>query len=174
MIRILLRCMLGFFILFLAHAAISPTFTLTSSAFKDQGTIPALYTCDGKNISPPLTWTNAPPNTVSFALALTSPDWSAGSVYLWVLYNIPKDIHSLVEGANKELPDGIQVSMNYYNENAYNGPCPPDNNNHHYVFTIYALDKMLDLPYDAETDTIISHVDRHTLQQAHLTGNFSH
>jgi len=148
--------------------------TLMSPAFKDKSPFPTLYTCNGKNISPPLVWSNVPPKTQAFALVFTSPDWSAGSVYLWVLYNIPADVTSLPQGANRALPEGIEVGINYYETSGYNGPCPPDNRTHRFVFTIYALDSAISVPFNADPDDIMNQINNHTIQQASLTAFFQH
>ena len=124
--------------------------------------------------SPELSWSNAPSNTQSFVLILSSPDWTTGKVYLWVLYNIPGNTKELAEKANKDLPDGTLVGNNFYDEADYRGPCPPDTLQHHYVFTLYALDTTLELPAGAEAEDILNKIGKHILKQTKLTGVFSH
>ena len=165
---------LGIILNWLFGVALAADFTLTSTAFSNNQRIPQIYSCDGKDVSPDLTWKNAPVNTKSFALVLGSPDWSAGSVYLWLLYNIPPDVTKLEKGASKNLPDKVLVGMNWYDESSYRGPCPPDSLLHHYVFTLYALNAVLDLPDDASSDDLIAEIQNHTIKQVKLTGLYSH
>jgi Raf kinase inhibitor-like YbhB/YbcL family protein len=160
--------------LFITSAANAAEFSLTSSSFSNNDKIPVLHSCDGKNISPQLSWSNAPSNTQSFVLIFSSPDWPIGAVYLWVLYNIPADIKELPEKANTNLPQDILVGNNFYSETSYRGPCPPDSIMRHYVFTIYALDSMLSLSDGAEVDELFSKMQKHILKKTELTGTFSH
>src|SRR5262245_30587519 len=76
------------------------TFKLTSDAFANGQSIPAKYTCIGKNISPALTWTESPASTQSFALIVDDPDAPMGTWVHWVLINIPASTRSLAEGAS--------------------------------------------------------------------------
>jgi Raf kinase inhibitor-like YbhB/YbcL family protein len=169
--RILISLIFG---LYFSAAVYAADFNISSAGFSDNTTIPPIYSCDGNDISPPLSWSNAPEGTKSFALILKSPDWSAGLVYLWIVYNIPNTMTSLTEGANRNLPDGISVGTNYYNETTYRGPCPPDSLSHHYVFTLYALDTLLDLPTSIEGDDFLLKINSHIIQQTSLTGVFKH
>lgn len=153
-----------------SSATLAAGLELTSTAFKNNQAIPILYSCHGEDISPALSWRNAPAGTQSFALVFSSPDWSAGLVYFWVLYNIPNNITTLSEGASQDLPGGISVGNNYYNEQDYHGPCPPDNNLHHYIFTLYALDAKLDIPSGEEIDDVLPKIKRHTITQTELVG----
>jgi Raf kinase inhibitor-like YbhB/YbcL family protein len=169
--RFIISIILGFFTILAANAA---EFTLTSKAFPNNGTIPPLYTCDGKNISPDLSWSNAPSNTKSFVLLLSSPDWSVANIYLWILYKIPANINSLEAKASKELPAGIGTGINYYYVSEYRGPCPPDHRIHHYVFTLYALDNMPDLSDGAELEEVLDEMDKHIIKQTSMTGTYIH
>ncbi len=149
-------------------------FTLKSSAFNNNEKIPILYTCDGQNISPPLSWTNAPANTESFVLIVASPDWGPHKVYLWTLYNLPSDNKNLKEGANKHLPEETLVGKTFYNDAKYYGPCPPDNLLHHYVYTLYAINTKL-MPIDAmDPDELLTKIKPNILKTAELRGSFSH
>lgn len=169
--RLLLSIILNLFIIMAAHAA---DFTLKSAAFLNNQRIPTPYTCDGQDISPQLSWENPPANTQSFVLIMDSPDWSAGLVNFWILFNIPSTMKELVKGANQQLPQEIIALSNFYNEATYRGPCPPDGNEHHYVFTLYALDKTLDLGSDVELNDLMIAIKGHILGQAILTGVYSH
>jgi len=169
--RILMGIVIG---LLFAGTVFANDFVLKSTAFSNNENIPILYSCDGKDISPALAWDNAPANTKSFLLILSSPDWSTAFVNLWIVYNIPSTIKMLPEAANQNLPQGALMGTNYYYEATYRGPCPPDSSKHHYVFTIYALDTVLDLPEAAEVDDVLAKSSQHILKQTELTGIYSH
>jgi Raf kinase inhibitor-like YbhB/YbcL family protein len=122
------------------------TFKLTSTAFPHGGEIPAKYTCEGQDISPPLAWTGVPPNAKSLVLIVDDPDAPDPAApkmtwVHWVLYNIPPGAGSLPEGA-KELPPGTLQGLNDWKRTGYGGPCPPIGR-HRYFFKLYALDAML-------------------------------
>jgi hypothetical protein len=126
--------------------------TLTSTAFADGGQIPVRYAQPGAEVSPPLAWTGAPDTTASFALVVHDVDAATGSsgtddVLHWLVWNIPGTATSLPEGVPQgpQLPDGarqISVTGPYYR-----GPAAPSSGPlHHYVFELFALDTMLDVP----------------------------
>lgn len=169
--RMLLICTLFMFLINTASAA---EFTLTSTGFSNNKKIPAKNTCDEGNISPELKWANAPGKTKSFALVLYAMDTPVGIMNLWVIYNIPSNVTELPEGINT-LPEGTLVGNNVFNEITYRGPCPIDSNIHHYIFTIYALDTMLDIdPSILETDRIIEEIKLHTIAKTELKGIYNH
>jgi len=111
---------------------------LISSAFKNLGLIPPKYTCDGEDISPPLSWSGVPANARSYALICSDPDSSKGVWYHWAIYDIPFNIRELSENwpVNKNIPP---QAINDFDKIGYKGPCPPDSRAHHYHFKIYAL-----------------------------------
>ena len=76
-------------------------FILTSAAFKDGAPIPGKYTCDGVDVSPPLTWSGAPAGTRSVALIADDPDAPGGTWVHWVLYNLPAEVSELPENIAK-------------------------------------------------------------------------
>ena len=151
-----------------SQARASTTMTLKSEAFKDGAAIPQVYSCDGKGISPQLSWSGAPANTKSFALTVFDPDARGGAGFWhWVLYDVPAEVTSLAVGV-QHLGTG---GANSKGENAFAGPCPPPGDTpHHYIFTLYALDFVpkgdLDGPQldDAMKD--------HVLAKAVLVGRF--
>lgn len=124
------------------------TLKITSSAFQPSGSIPLLYTCEGKDISPPVAWSGAPANTKSFALIVDDPDAPDPAkpqrVYVhWVLYNLPAKTTALPENASKKgLPRGAVQGKNDWGKAEYGGPCPPIGR-HRYFFKLYALDTEL-------------------------------
>ena len=130
------------FISFTAYAEDAATdtkFTLTTNAFLDEGILPVLYTCDGKDASPQFSWTNVPAKASVLALIVTDKDAPGGEFYHLVLFNIPKTTTELPEGMTKP-PAGAEIAKNSFDKAAYNGPCPPKGSSHNYTFTLYALD----------------------------------
>lgn len=122
-------------------------FTLKSSVISDGGTIPPLYTCDGRNISPPLQWEDPPAGTAEFALLVEDPDAPHGVFTHWVLYGLLPEANSLPENVmpGADGPNGSKQGKNSGQQVGYTGPCPPEGT-HRYVFNLYALDGALDLP----------------------------
>jgi Raf kinase inhibitor-like YbhB/YbcL family protein len=124
------------------------TLKVTSSAFQQGGSIPAKYTCEGQDVSPPLAWSGAPGNIKSYALIVDDPDAPDPAkpqrVYVhWVLYNMPASTTSLPENASKSgLPKGAVQGKNDWGKAEYGGPCPPIGR-HRYFFKLYALDTTL-------------------------------
>ena len=118
---------------------------LTSAAFKNNGEIPGVYTCEGKNISPPLAWTGVPTGTKSLVLVVDDPDApdpkAPKTTWVhWVLI-IPPDATGLLEGA-KNLPKGTLEGTNDFKKAQWGGPCPPVGR-HRYFFKLYALSDTL-------------------------------
>lgn len=147
-------------------------FAMTSTAFLDGSAMPVLYTCDGKDISPPLAWSNPPPKTQSYALIVSDPDASTGTFYHWVLYNIPASTRELPENV-KNLPAGTLVGKNDFGKTRYNGPCPPKGSMHHYHFTLYALDSKMPLAAGADAKTVLDAIKSYTLKDIKLTGVYN-
>jgi Raf kinase inhibitor-like YbhB/YbcL family protein len=146
--------------------------TLSSNAFVTGENIPVTYTCDGQNISPPLAWSQGPAGTASFALILEDPDAPVKNFTHWVIYNLPPDGRSLAEAVTQdaELASGAIQGKNGLGRIGYTGPCPPKGSPHHYNFTLYALDKSLDLGAEATKDQVLQAVKGHILAQAQLVG----
>jgi Raf kinase inhibitor-like YbhB/YbcL family protein len=150
---------------------------LGSPAFPAGGEIPALYTCEGDDIAPPLEWTGAPPETRSFALIVDDPDApdpkAPRMTYVhWVLYDIPPTANGLPEGARAPgLPPGTREGLNDWKRTGYGGPCPPIGR-HRYFHKLYALDAMLgDLgrPSKARLEAAMR---GHVLASAELLGTY--
>jgi Raf kinase inhibitor-like YbhB/YbcL family protein len=141
---------------------------LSSSAFENNGTIPSVYTCDGSNVSPPLTITNVPTNTQSLALIVEDPDAQRGTVTHWIVWNIPPQKSQFVIGEKIDFPQGITV----FGTTGYGGPCPPSGT-HRYFFKLYALDTMLDLGDGSTKENLLQAMTNHILEQASLMGKYS-
>src|SRR5437868_3274878 len=121
---------------------------ITSTVFKDGDDIPARYTCNGENISPPLSWTGIPQTARSLALLMDDPDAPSGTYTHWILFNIPRGVEALPEGVagDEKLADGSAQCTNGSGTFGYTGPCPPaGHGSHRYYFKIYALDRELQL-----------------------------
>jgi Raf kinase inhibitor-like YbhB/YbcL family protein len=149
---------------------------LTSDAFANGQSIPAKYSCIGRNISPALKWNEPPAETQSFALIMEDPDAPAGTWVHWVLFNIPADRRSLQEelpitGKNID-PNAIYVGKNSSGNIGYDGPCPP-RGTHRYYFKLYALDQTINFLPGATRDQILKGMDGHILAEAELMGTFS-
>lgn len=126
-----------------APRADAAEFAVSSPAFLDNTPIPAEYSCNGRNVPPPLRWENVPDGTESLALVVDDPDAVGGLYVHWVVTGIPPSTNEIVEGA---LPQGAQVGLNSGGKSAYLGPCPPAGTGaHHYRFQLYALNKPLTL-----------------------------
>jgi len=149
-----------------------PKMVLSSSAFSDSNMIPSLYTCDGKDISPPLSWTNAPQNTKSFVLICKDPDAPMGTWIHWIIFNIPSHYQQLPPAIprKREWQDAILQGKNSWDEYGYGGPCPPSGT-HRYFFTLYALDTFL--PKSITTiDELEKAMEGHILATAELMGKY--
>lgn len=149
------------------------TMKLASSAFTNNGLIPAQYTCDGANISPPLNWDEVPPGTQSLVLIVDDPDAPEQTFVHWVVYDIPPTIRQLAEKnpADKTLTNGAVQGANDFGSFGYGGPCPPSGT-HRYFFQIYALDKKLSLAAGASKSQIITAMAGHILAKAELIGRY--
>ncbi|MCI0553175.1 MAG: YbhB/YbcL family Raf kinase inhibitor-like protein [Anaerolineae bacterium] len=150
--------------------------TITSDAFENGQSIPAKYSCNGRNISPALAWTNPPDGTQSLALIMDDPDAPIGTWVHWVLYNIPAGTRSLQEdlpitGKNVD-PSAIYVGKNSSGKIGYDGPCPPGGI-HRYFFKLYALDTTISLLPGATKEQVLKEMQGHILAQGELVGTFS-
>ncbi len=146
---------------------------VTSSAFKEGGMIPAKYTCDGADVSPPLQWDAVHEGTQSVALICDDPDAPMGTWVHWVLFNLPGTTSSLAEKVptDKTLASGAKQGTNDFRKIGYGGPCPPGGT-HRYFFKIYALDTQLDLPAGADKARLLKAMQGHILAQGELMGKY--
>jgi Raf kinase inhibitor-like YbhB/YbcL family protein len=149
--------------------------TLTSSAFTHNGAIPSQYTCEGKDISPPLAWSGMPAGTKSLALIVDDPDAPDPAApkltwVHWVLYNIPANVSGLPE-AMKQLPPGTRDGLNDWQRTGYGGPCPPIGR-HRYFHKLYALDITLPDLGKANKAKVEGAMKGHILAQAELIGTY--
>jgi Raf kinase inhibitor-like YbhB/YbcL family protein len=150
---------------------------LTSSAFVNGGPIPAQYTSDGDDVSPPLAWTGVPHGTKSLGLIVDDPDAPDPNApkrtwVHWVLYNLPPADGSLPTGATADkLPPGTMPGTNDWGKTGYGGPAPPVGR-HRYFFKLFALDAALP---DLGTPTkakLESEMRGHILEKTELIGTY--
>lgn len=142
-------------------------FTVTSTAFADGQPIPVKYTCKGDSVSPPLAWSGVPKGTQMLALTVVDPDAPLpGGFTHWVAYGIDPAPGSLGEATNR-----TSAGMNSANKGGYTGPCPPAGKPHHYLFTVYALDKQVTFA-EAPSRSDIESLGKDALATATLTGTF--
>jgi Raf kinase inhibitor-like YbhB/YbcL family protein len=141
---------------------------ITSTAFNEGESIPVEYTCNGKNISPPLAWKDLPTDTQSLALIADDPDAPAGTWVHWVLYNLPASTDGLPAGVENPGIEGQNSSRKI----GYAGPCPPAGKPHRYFFKLYALDTHLDLNPGATKAELEKAMQGHILGQGQLMGTF--
>ncbi len=146
---------------------------ISSSAFQEGESIPAKYTCDGQDISPPLKWGEPPAGAGSFALIVDDPDAPGGVFTHWVLFNLPPDTSELPEAApaSPQLTGGALQGVNDFGRVGYGGPCPPSGT-HRYQFTLYALDKSLDLEAGASKQQVLEAMQGHVVARGQLTGMY--
>lgn len=140
--------------------------TITSSAFESNGTIPSKYTCDGKDVNPPLQIAQVPPEAKSLAVIVDDPDAPAGIWVHWVMWNIP------VTGEIKENDAPGMQGMNDFSKHRYNGPCPPSGV-HRYFFKVYALDDVLNIPVSSDKGDLERAMAPHIRAYGELIGRYS-
>ena len=150
---------------------------IESPMFAPNASIPAVYTCEGKDISPPLAWVGEPPGTRSFALILDDPDAPDPAApkrtwVHWVLYNIPAGTMKLPEGVQpRALPAGTREGHNDWGRTGYGGPCPPIGR-HRYFHKLYALDAVLPDLQAPDKAALENAIAGHVLEQAVLIGTY--
>jgi hypothetical protein len=151
--------------------------TITSSAFAANGAIPALYTCEGKDVSPPLAWSGVPAAAKSLALIVDDPDAPDPAApkmtwVHWVLYDIPATAAGLAEALRPSaLPPGTREGVNDWNRTGYGGPCPPIGR-HRYFHKLYALDAVLPDLKRPNKAALEKAMQGHVLEQAVLIGTY--
>jgi hypothetical protein len=172
LLALLLSCVIS-----IVHAEEKMTLTLRSTAFINGGEIPSQYTCEGKDLSPPLEWEGVPNNARSLVLIVDDPDAPDPKAprmtwVHWVVYNIPPDVAGFPDGATSTgLPPGTEQGLNDWKKIGYGGPCPPVGR-HRYFHKLYALDtvlKEMDQPGKADIEAAMR---GHILEQTELVGTY--
>jgi Raf kinase inhibitor-like YbhB/YbcL family protein len=161
-----------------ASAAEEGVLALRSAAFASGGALPARFTCDGEDVSPPLAWSGAPAGTKSFALVVDDPDAPDPKAprvrwVHWVVYDLPPGARALPEAVRGAagLPPGARAGKNDWNESAWGGPCPPLGR-HRYFFTLSALDTALGDRGALSKRELEAAMKGHVLGQAELIGTY--
>lgn len=153
--------------------------TLTSSVFENNGRIPSKYTCDGVELSPPLTISGVPEGTKSFALIMDDPDipeavQQAHGIEVfdhWTVFNIPPE--------TRKIPEGVAIGMaglNGAGNAGYTGPCPPpqyEPKEHRYIFVLYALSDILQFEAVPTKNQVLDALAPVLLAKAELIGRYS-
>jgi len=148
--------------------------SVRSGAFENEGPIPQRFSCDGENVSPPVSWDGAPDETRSYVLIADDPDAPGRTFVHWVYYDLPSSVSSLPAGVAQEAnpqPGGTQ-GENGFGEIGYGGPCPPGGT-HRYFFRVYALDTELGLAPGATKQEVLERARDHVLAQGILMGTFA-
>lgn len=151
------------------------TNSISAEGFKDGATLPDIYTCKGKDISPSLSWKGAPAGTKSIALIMDDPDAPGGTFVHWVLYNMPAQTQKLPEGIphDKIFADGSMQGITDFGQKGYGGPCPPPGKPHRYYFKVYALDSKINLPPGASKEQLETEMLGHILAKGEIVGIYN-
>ena len=151
--------------------------SLKSTAFKDGAPIPVVYTCDGADRSPPLSWRGVPEGTGAFALIVDDPDAPGRTWVHWVLYDLPASLDGLPEDvSNVEAPRELGGAVQGKNDSrkvGYGGPCPPPGPAHRYFFKLYALAAPLGLKPGASKQEVEQAMGGHVLATAQVMGTYA-
>lgn len=144
-------------------------FSLASAAFHDGGAIPRRFTCDGENVSPDLTWKGAPDGTRALVLEVIDPD--ARDFVHWLVYDLTGTPAGGLPVGVSASPDAPPQGTNSFGKRGYGGPCPPSGT-HHYRFTLFALDRVLELGGAPRIDAVKAAMAGHVIGEATLTGTY--
>jgi Raf kinase inhibitor-like YbhB/YbcL family protein len=146
------------------------TIRLTSAAFEDGGSIPKRFTCDGDDVSPPLSWAAVPTGAKALALVVEDPDAPDGTFVHWILLDIPPREQAIAAG---DTPTGARATVNSFGDRGYGGPCPPKGDDpHRYRFLLYALKAELRLDRDASPADARAAIGDAALASGRLTGRY--
>jgi Raf kinase inhibitor-like YbhB/YbcL family protein len=146
----------------------SHSITVTSPAFRDGGSIPKRFTCDGDGRSPPLRWSGVPGGAREQALVVEDPD--ADRFVHWTVLRIPAHARAIAEG---RVPAGAIETENSFGDRGWGGPCPPEGDDpHRYVFALYTSDARLPLDKNSSPDDVRAALSDHAIARGTLTGRF--
>jgi Raf kinase inhibitor-like YbhB/YbcL family protein len=141
--------------------------SLSSPAFQAGSPIPQRYTCDGQDASPPLRWSHAPRRARSLAIELKDPDAPGGVFTHWLLWNLSPRARAIPAQVSRSTQ-----GRNSFGRIGYSGPCPPQGSTHHYVFTLFALDRKPALQRGASPSRFHAAIGRHVVSRATLVGTY--
>ena len=148
---------------------------ISSSVFEDGGEIPARFTCQGTDVSPPLAFSGVPAEAKSLVLIVDDPDApdpaAPKMTYVhWVIYDLPPDTSGFPEGM-KALPAGAKEGINDFKRTRYGGPCPPIGR-HRYFFKLYALGTKLAGLDNPSKDDVLAAMQGHVIAEAQIIGTY--
>jgi Raf kinase inhibitor-like YbhB/YbcL family protein len=155
--------------------------TVTSPAFKHGQPLPVDYTADGKNISPPLTWSNLPAGTRELAMIHEDPTAPTPQPFVhWVIYKIPATAKGLPENipmeASAALPGdlgGALQGTSGFRRVGYRGPAPPKPGRvHEYHFIVYALSEPLDVQGGLTKAQLLEAMKGKIIGQGEIVGTY--
>lgn len=141
---------------------------ISSPVFPHLGMIPGKYTCDGENVSPPLTFLDVPPTAVSLVLVVDDPDAKLGTWDHWLAWNIDPKTTAVEEN---KVPAGAVQGMNSFGFPRWGGPCPPMGT-HRYFFKLYAMDTMISFEHAVQKEQLFGAMQSHVLEVAELIGRY--
>jgi Raf kinase inhibitor-like YbhB/YbcL family protein len=149
---------------------------IIESVFEAQQPIPAQYTCDGENVSPPLKFLQVPSGAKSLVLIMDDPDAPRGTFDHWIVWNLPPNLSGLTEGAKEftRLSPSPKQGINGFRKSFYQGPCPPAGKPHHYHFKLYALNTQLSIPEGSTKQVVEKAMEGHIIEKAELVGTYQH
>lgn len=150
------------------NSNIEQVLNVSSSAFENEGIIPSEFTCDGQDLSPPLSITNVPKNAKTLSIIMDDPDAPMGTFTHWIVWNIPPNKTQFTRGEKFDFAQG----RTSFGTSEYGGPCPPSGT-HRYFFKIYALDAKLDLKQGSGVKELQSVMSGHIIAEAILLGKYS-
>lgn len=142
------------------------TMNIISTAFENNELIPKIYTCDGKKINPPLLFSNIPDNAQSLVLIMEDSDAPNGTFVHWIVFNIPPMVREISEHST---PDASIEGATSAGTPGYVSPCPPSGI-HHYIFTLYALDVILQIGQESDHAGLTQAMEEHILEKAQVVG----
>jgi len=141
---------------------------ITSSAFQSGELIPSEFTCEGKNVSPPLKISGVPSKSKSLVLIMDDVDAPGGVFTHWLVYDIFSGVNKIEVGGSIEGTYG----KNDFDQDAYGGPCP-NRGMHRYYFRIFALDRLLKLPWSIKRSELDREMKGHVIEYSELMGKYS-
>lgn len=144
--------------------------TVTSPAFRHGATIPVKYTCDGDDVSPPLSFASVPRKAVEIILIMEDPDAPGGTYTHWLLFRIPPKTKKIAEDT---IPAGSHQGTNSFGSQEYGGPCPPPLQTHRYYFRAFALGKRSGLQHGADAGTVATAAKTKSIASAELMGTYA-
>jgi Raf kinase inhibitor-like YbhB/YbcL family protein len=143
---------------------------LHSPAFDHGESIPRRYTGEGPDLSPPLAWSEVPPEAKELAVICDDPDAPTPQPWVhWVLCGLSPGSRTLEEGEHGKAIEGA----NDFGRTGYGGPMPPKGHGvHHYHFKLYALDAKLGLEPGVTKAKALAAMQGHIVAEGELMGTY--